>query len=58
VGGRRYSTIVQNAETIRLSTSKGPISVSDLKEGDEVLVRMEEGGRHFGQAIKETITES
>lgn len=58
VGGRRYSTIVQNAETIRLSTSKGPISVSDLKEGNKVLVRMEEGGRHFGQAIKETIKET
>ena len=57
-GGHRFSTIVQNAETIRF-TSPGSkaISVSELKVGDTVLVRTEEGGRHFGMHIKETITE-
>jgi 3-dehydroquinate synthase II len=54
---KRYSTILQNAETIRLCTPDGPVSVSDLEVGQQVLVRLEEGGRHFGHSIKETITE-
>jgi 3-dehydroquinate synthase II len=54
---RKFSTILQNAETIRMCTPNGPISVSDLKVGQEVLVRVEAGGRHFGTAIAETITE-
>jgi 3-dehydroquinate synthase II len=57
IGDRRFTTILQNAETIRLCTPAGPVSISDLKVGQEVLVRLEEGGRHFGQAITETITE-
>ena len=33
--------------------------VSDLKPGLKVLVKLEEGGRHFGSSVyKETITES
>jgi 3-dehydroquinate synthase II len=57
VKGRSFSTIVQNAETIRLSTSEGAVSISDLQVGQEILVRLEEGGRHFGTAIQETIRE-
>ncbi|HYY47172.1 MAG TPA: 3-dehydroquinate synthase II [Thermoplasmata archaeon] len=54
----RYTTIVQNAETIRFVDSTGrAIAVSELKQGDEVLLRVEEGGRHFGMRIQETITE-
>jgi len=50
--------ILQNAETIRLVKPDGTyISMSELKEGDKVLVRKDDTGRHFGQAIKETITE-
>jgi 3-dehydroquinate synthase II len=56
-GERRFTTILQNAETIRMCTPSGPVSITDLKVGQEVLVRVEEGGRHFGQAIAETITE-
>jgi len=56
-GERKYSTIVQNAETIRLVTPDGPVSVSDLVLGQHILVRLEEGGRHFGHMINETITE-
>lgn len=56
-GTRHYSTILQNAETIRLCTPDGPVSVSDLKVGQEILVKLEEGGRHFGHAINETIVE-
>lgn len=55
--GRRYTTILQNAETIRMCTPTGPVSISELKVGQEVFVRLEQGGRHFGHAIKETITE-
>lgn len=51
--GREYKTIVQNAETIRLVTANGSRSVSELKPGDEVLLRVEEGGRHFGVLVKE-----
>ena len=57
VEGERYTTILQNAETIRLCTKEGSISISDIKEGDKVLVRLEKGGRHFGHAVKETVVE-
>ena len=56
--GQRLSTIVQNAETIRFVTPEGKaVSVSALHRGDTVLVHREEGGRHFGMRIQETITE-
>jgi 3-dehydroquinate synthase II len=56
--GKPITTIVQNAETIRLTAPDGkPVSVVTLKPGDGVLVSMEEGGRHFGYRIEETITE-
>jgi 3-dehydroquinate synthase II len=50
---RRIKTIVQNAETVQLVTKEGAKSVADLKPGDEVLVHVEEGGRHFGTLVKE-----
>jgi len=51
IGNRKLTTIVQNAETVRLVTRDGSKSVSEIKPGDEVLVRFEEGGRHFGTRI-------
>ncbi len=58
VGKRRMATIVQNAETIRFVAPEGrAISVSSLRVGDTILVHQEEGGRHFGMRIRETITE-
>jgi len=52
------SLVLQNAETIRLVTPQGPTSVAELDDGDEVLVHeAHEGGRHFGQAIEETVQE-
>lgn len=52
------STILQNAETIRLTTPDGePVSVVNLRPGDRVLAAIEEGARHFGHKIEETITE-
>jgi 3-dehydroquinate synthase II len=55
---KKVSAVLQNAETIRLTRPDGtPISVVELKEGDEVLGYTEEAGRHFGMKIEETITE-
>ncbi len=51
--GRKLKTIVQNAETIRLVTKAGSKSVVEMKVGDEVLARIEHGGRHFGILVKE-----
>ena len=52
------ATIVQNAETIRLTTPSGePCSVVKLKRGSEVLVVLESPGRHFGHKVEETIWE-
>ncbi|MGB4612275.1 MAG: 3-dehydroquinate synthase II, partial [Methanothermobacter thermautotrophicus] len=56
--GMKVRTLLQNAETIRLVNDKGePVSVSELGEGDRVLVYFDESARHFGMAIKETIIE-
>ncbi|MCX5887750.1 MAG: 3-dehydroquinate synthase II [Proteobacteria bacterium] len=57
-GGKIISTILQNAETIRLTQPDGtPLSVVELKKGSEILVYLEDAGRHFGMKIKETIVE-
>lgn len=58
VGDKEMTTIVQNAETIRLTDPEGKaVSVVNLSPGDKILVAMEEGGRHFGMKIEESITE-
>lgn len=58
VDEREITTIVQNAETIRLTSPEGkPVSVAVLKPGDRVLVALEDAGRHFGMKIDEQITE-
>ena len=54
---RKCSVILQNAETIKLMGKKKPISVVDLKEGDEVLVHVTEAARHFGIAVEEMVIE-
>lgn len=56
-GKRSHSTILQNAETVKLVTGDGAISVTDLKIGDKVLAKLDEGGRHFGMKVEETYTE-
>jgi 3-dehydroquinate synthase II len=57
-GGEEITTILQNAETIRLVRPDGtPVSVVALRPGDEVLVALETAGRHFGLRIDETIQE-
>jgi 3-dehydroquinate synthase II len=55
---KKISAVLQNAETIRLTRPDGtPISVAELKEGDEVLGYIESEGRHFGMKVDETIIE-
>ncbi len=51
--GKRFRTIVQNAETIRLVTPDGSKSVTSLKPDNLVFIRVETGGRHFGTLVKE-----
>ena len=53
IDGRSLSIVVQNAETVRLVSSEASKSVSELKLGDDVLVRVEEGGRHFGTLVRD-----
>ncbi|MCJ7770197.1 3-dehydroquinate synthase II [Candidatus Bathyarchaeota archaeon] len=53
VNGSRLKTIVQNAETIRFVTKDGSKAVTELKDGDEVLVYHQKGGRHFGTLVSE-----
>ncbi len=57
VEGEKYSTIVQNAETIRVCSKGDIVSVSKLRVGDTILLKPERGGRHFGMYVKESIRE-
>ena len=57
-GVKTGAVFLQNAETIRLTTSGGePVSVVGLKPGDTILCRLDEAGRHFGMRISEDIRE-
>lgn len=56
--GSAGQIFLQNAETIRLVDPEGrPVSVVDLKQGDQVLCRVDTPGRHFGLRIQESIEE-
>ncbi|MCC6028431.1 MAG: 3-dehydroquinate synthase II [Archaeoglobi archaeon] len=58
VNGETGSIILQNAETIKLVNPEGKhLSVSELKEGDEVLAWIGEKARHFGVKVEEFIIE-
>jgi 3-dehydroquinate synthase II len=59
VEGKIMKTILQNAETIRLVTPKTSKPVTELKQGDEVIVHLAaKGGRHFGISVpEETVIE-
>ena len=51
--GKKAKVILQTAETIRIVTKNGSKQVTELKVGDKVLTRFQEGGRHFGNLVKE-----
>ncbi len=58
VGKQKISVYLQNAETINLTRPNGaPVSVARLQKGDEVLVHLTVGGRHFGMPVQETLAE-
>lgn len=58
IDDQEYTHILQNAETIRLTTPDGqPISITHLNTGDTVLWYVEDAWRHFGVQVSETITE-
>lgn len=55
---RQFSVVLQNAETIRVVLPDGSSkSVVKLEAGDSIAIYEEEGGRHFGCKIEETIDE-
>ncbi len=56
-GVDRIETLLQNAETIKVPTKAGRKAVTDLEEGDEILVYYEAVARHFGEAVEESIIE-
>lgn len=56
--GAPVSLVLQNAETIRLVDPQGKaIAVTSLKPGDKVLAHIEQGGRHFGMKVEESLIE-
>jgi len=57
VDGDEIETLLQNAETVSVATRDGRTPVTDLAPGDEVLLSTEDGGRHFGKSVDETIVE-
>ncbi len=55
--GDVVETLLQNAETIKVHTDDGRVAVTDLAEGDEILIYYEDTARHFGEAVEESIIE-
>ncbi|KTG24772.1 3-dehydroquinate synthase II [Haloferax profundi] len=55
--GDRITTLLQNAETIKVHTRDGRTAVTDLEAGDELLIYYEDTARHFGEAVEESIIE-
>lgn len=54
---KTFNIILQNAETIRLISEGKPKSIVDLREGDSVMIWVDDKGRHFGMKVDESITE-
>jgi len=55
--GDRVTTLLQNAETIKVHSREGRIAVTDVAEGDELKLHYEDTARHFGEAVEESIIE-
>lgn len=56
--GEEGSAMLQTAETIRLVRPDGtPVSVTELQEGDVILVHNETDARHFGMPVQEHLEE-
>lgn len=57
IGSGTANVILQNAETVKVMGPSGSISVSNLKKGDVLYCKTSTGGRHFGMAIEESVSE-
>jgi 3-dehydroquinate synthase II len=56
--GAETSVLLQNAETVSLVQPGGqPISITDLKPGQEVLVHLGSAARHLGKGVEEWVLE-
>lgn len=56
--GRTGMAMLQTAETIRLVRPQGaPVSVTDLKAGDQILVHNEDAARHTGLPVDAQLEE-
>ena len=53
--GKIFSCLLQNAETVRLIVNErgDAVSVTNLREGDDVMVKINDVARHTGIAIDE-----
>ncbi len=51
--GNSYKSIVQTAETVRYVTKDGSKAATEIAEGDEVILSVTKGGRHFGTLVEE-----
>ncbi len=57
-GDQSFKAALQDAETIRVAGQDGkPISVKELKSGDEILAYLSGQARHFGMAVEERLIE-
>jgi 3-dehydroquinate synthase II len=56
-GTDRISTLLQNAETIKVATPAGRQAVTEVEAGDDLLVHYDDTARHFGEAVDESIIE-
>lgn len=51
--GKVAKAVLQNAETIRVITPADSKPVTELQQGDTIIVHFESGGRHFGTLVEE-----
>ncbi len=56
-GARSFTAFLQEAETVRLTTTEGRIATTELRAGATVLAVSLPPARHLGMAVKETIEE-
>jgi 3-dehydroquinate synthase II len=55
--GRRSTAFLQEAETVRLLTTEGPVAVTDLCAGLHLTAVELPAGRHLGHSVDETVDE-
>jgi 3-dehydroquinate synthase II len=57
IDGHPRTLFVQEAETVRVSGTRGRVAVTELRPGERILGVRLSPGRHMGRAIEETIEE-